>query len=90
MYSAKNAGRRTFRFFEAQMDAACQARRALELDLRDAIRTRSFELHYQPLVDLDGFEVAGCEALLRWRHTAARHDFPGRIHSCCRGHRHDR
>jgi diguanylate cyclase (GGDEF)-like protein len=68
MYSAKNAGRRTFRFFEAQMDAQARARRALELDLRDAIRTESFELHYQPLVDLDGFEVAGCEALLRWRH----------------------
>src|SRR5439155_6726928 len=27
-----------------------------------------FEIHYQPLVDLRSNEVAGCEALLRWRH----------------------
>jgi diguanylate cyclase (GGDEF)-like protein len=68
MYGAKAAGRRTSRFFEPQMDAKAKARRALELDLREAIRTQSFELHYQPLVDLGSNEVTGCEALLRWRH----------------------
>src|SRR6202171_6101218 len=68
MYDAKAAGRRTFRFFEPEMDAKAKARRALELDLREAIRTESLELHYQPLVDLGSNEVTGCEALLRWRH----------------------
>src|SRR5258708_6028748 len=61
-------GRRTCRFFEPEMDAKAKARRALELDLREAIRTESLELHYQPLVDLGSNEVTGCEALLRWRH----------------------
>jgi diguanylate cyclase (GGDEF)-like protein len=68
MYGAKAAGRRTSRFFEPQMDAKARARRALELDLREAITNESFELHYQPLVDLSSNEVTGCEALLRWRH----------------------
>jgi diguanylate cyclase (GGDEF)-like protein len=68
MYSAKAAGRRTSRFFEPQMDANARARRALEQDLREAIRAQSFELHYQPLVDLASNTVTGCEALLRWRH----------------------
>jgi diguanylate cyclase (GGDEF)-like protein/PAS domain S-box-containing protein len=70
MYGAKAAGRRTCRFFEPQMDAKAKARRALELDLREAIRAESFELHYQPLVDLGSNEVTGCEALLRWPHPA--------------------
>jgi diguanylate cyclase (GGDEF)-like protein len=68
MYGAKAAGRRTSRFFEPQMDAKARARRALELDLREAINSESFELHYQPLVDLGSNEVTGCEALLRWQH----------------------
>ena len=68
MYDAKTAGRRTFRFFEPQMDAKARARRALELDLREAIRTESFEVYYQPLVDLVSNQVTGCEALLRWCH----------------------
>jgi diguanylate cyclase (GGDEF)-like protein/PAS domain S-box-containing protein len=68
MYDAKTAGRRTFRFFEPQMDAKARARRTLERDLREAIRTESFEVYYQPLVDLVSNQVTGCEALLRWRH----------------------
>ena len=27
-----------------------------------------FEIHYQPMVDLRSNAIAGCEALLRWRH----------------------
>ena len=37
MYAAKSAGRRTYRFFEPDMDAQVQARRILEMDLRQAI-----------------------------------------------------
>ncbi len=68
MYGAKSDGRRTYRFFEPAMDARVKARRTLELDMRQAIVDRAFELHYQPVVNLRSGEVAGCEALLRWRH----------------------
>jgi EAL domain-containing protein (putative c-di-GMP-specific phosphodiesterase class I) len=50
------------------MGARMQARRALELDLRQAIIAGDFEIHYQPLVDLASNAVTGCEALLRWPH----------------------
>jgi EAL domain-containing protein (putative c-di-GMP-specific phosphodiesterase class I) len=68
MYGAKADGRRTYRFFEAGMDANVRALRALEFDLRKAIADGGLELHYQPLVDLRDNKVTGCEALLRWRH----------------------
>ncbi|MDB5656864.1 MAG: diguanylate cyclase, partial [Tardiphaga sp.] len=73
MYGAKADGRRTYRFFEPQMDAKVRARRLLELDLRQAIayggfREGGFEVHYQPLLDLRDNAITGCEALLRWHH----------------------
>jgi diguanylate cyclase (GGDEF)-like protein len=68
MYAAKAAGRRTHRFFEPSMETQANSRRELEGDLRSAIAEGGFEIHYQPLVDLRSDEIAGCEALLRWRH----------------------
>ena len=68
MYGAKADGRRTYRFFERDMDERVKARRALEIDLRNAIANGGLELHYQPLVNLKDNTIAGCEALLRWRH----------------------
>ncbi|MET0219879.1 MAG: EAL domain-containing protein [Tardiphaga sp.] len=68
MYGAKASGRRTYRFFDPQMDAQVKARRQLELDLREAIDADAFELYYQPVVDIGSGEIAGCEALLRWTH----------------------
>ena len=68
MYAAKAAGRRTYRFFEPEMDAQARARRALELDLRQAIARGELEVHYQPCVSLQDGRITGCEALVRWRH----------------------
>src|SRR5206468_12579652 len=49
LYRAKTDGRGTWRFFEPAMDASLQRRRALELDLREAMEKDEFELFYQPL-----------------------------------------
>ncbi|WP_315838393.1 bifunctional diguanylate cyclase/phosphodiesterase [Bradyrhizobium prioriisuperbiae] len=73
MYGAKADGRRTWRFFEPQMDARVKARQEMEQDLRQIVGSRDFEgggfeIHYQPLLDLARNTVTGCEALLRWRH----------------------
>ncbi len=68
LYGAKANGRGTSCFYEAAMNAALQARRALEVGLRQAIARDELELHYQPLVDAYSREVSGFEALVRWRH----------------------
>jgi predicted signal transduction protein with EAL and GGDEF domain len=68
LYRAKADGRSTFRFFEPEMDAQLQARRAMEVDLRKALANREFELYYQPQINIRANEISGFEALLRWRH----------------------
>jgi diguanylate cyclase (GGDEF)-like protein len=68
LYGAKADGRGTYRFFEPEMDARMKVRRELEMDLRKALANAEFELHYQPLVNLETNAVTGFEALLRWQH----------------------
>ncbi len=68
LYRAKADGGGAYRFFEAQMDARMQARRALELDLRKAIVKQQFELYYQPLINVKSGRVTAVEALIRWKH----------------------
>ena len=68
LYGAKASGRGTFRFFEQAMDAKMMARHEMELDLRRALVKGEFEIHYQPLVNLEQDRICTCEALLRWNH----------------------
>jgi diguanylate cyclase (GGDEF)-like protein len=68
LYRAKRDGRGTHRFFEPQMDALMQARHAMEVDLRKALSNGEFELHYQPIVNLESQAITGFEALIRWNH----------------------
>ena len=42
----------------------------LRADLALAIERGEFRLEYQPVVRLGGGQVAGAEALIRWRHPA--------------------
>ena len=67
MYQAKAAGRNTLRFFEPEMQATVNARATLEAELRQAVHSGQFVLHYQPQSEGDA-RLSGVEALLRWRH----------------------
>ncbi|MCB8873970.1 putative bifunctional diguanylate cyclase/phosphodiesterase [Acidisoma silvae] len=67
LYQAKQDGRLQYRFFEPAMQEKAQARRLLEVDLRQALAADEFELHYQPVVDIRTRHVTGFEALVRWR-----------------------
>jgi diguanylate cyclase (GGDEF)-like protein len=68
LYAAKNGGGGDHRFFALEMEEAAQERRALELDLREALSSDQFQLYFQPLVDLRTGRVTTCEALMRWKH----------------------
>ena len=67
LYRAKDGGRGRYAFFNSEMDASVKGRRALQDDLRAALRTKSLELHYQPQVNSRS-EIVGLEALVRWKH----------------------
>jgi diguanylate cyclase (GGDEF)-like protein len=65
---AKSEGRGIYRFFEQEMDARTQARRKIELALKNALPRDEFELFYQPIVNLKTNQITSFEALLRWHH----------------------
>jgi diguanylate cyclase (GGDEF)-like protein len=77
LYKAKNDGRGTFRFFESEMDARAQQRRAVEMELRSALQSGEFEVFYQPLFATKTREIEGFEALVRWRHPEKGMVSPG-------------
>ena len=68
LYRAKEEGRNATRFFEPEMDARLQRRKAIERELRLALTRDQLELFYQPKISLLTDELAGVEALVRWRH----------------------
>jgi diguanylate cyclase (GGDEF)-like protein len=68
LYRAKSDGRGVFRFFEPAMDAQLQARRSIEVDLRDALAQDQMEVFYQPVFDIGEDRICGFEALMRWHH----------------------
>jgi diguanylate cyclase (GGDEF)-like protein len=68
LYRTKSEGRGAWRFFEPEMDVRAQARRTLEIDLRNALTNDAFRLFYQPLINLKTRRISTCEALLRWPH----------------------
>lgn len=74
--SARQAGGRSYRFFDPALQAAVEHRRRLEDDLRAAVASRELKLAFQPIVDLRERRLAGAEVLLRWLHPQRGHVSP--------------
>ncbi|MEO6104482.1 MAG: PAS domain S-box protein, partial [Pseudoxanthomonas sp.] len=68
MYRAKAGGKSGFVVFDEGMHAQAQSRLQLETDFRLALERAEFVLHYQPIVSLEGGQLVGAEALVRWHH----------------------
>ena len=68
LYRAKGAGRDQSVLFEHSMQSAAKERLALKSDLESALNDDEFSLLYHPIFDLEGIEIQGVEALLRWEH----------------------
>ena len=68
LHAAKAAGRGGFRYFTAELDEEANQRRAVEMDLHDALANGEFELYFQPLFDLASNRFSSFEALIRWNH----------------------
>lgn len=67
MYRSKRTGRNTYQLFTPAASASSPSRLNLAAQLRNALRSGEFLLHYQPIVDLHSARIRGVEALLRWQ-----------------------
>ncbi|MGE5705002.1 MAG: putative bifunctional diguanylate cyclase/phosphodiesterase [Clostridia bacterium] len=68
MYLAKEQGKNTYQFYQADRSAAANRKFMLEGYLRKALSKNEFELYYQPKMNIRTGELIGMEALLRWNH----------------------
>ena len=84
MYAAKAAGKNRWKQFAPAMHEDLVARLTLEGELAVAIDEDQLDVHYQPLVRLDGQRIVGVEALVRWTHPDARPHTPGGVPRGCR------
>ncbi|MFK3775307.1 EAL domain-containing protein [Pseudomonas sp. NPDC089406] len=79
MYSAKQAGRAQYRFFDPSLNLSDIQAFTLEQAFGSALAERQFVLHYQPQIRLDTLQVLGYEALVRWQHPEFGLLYPDRF-----------
>jgi diguanylate cyclase (GGDEF)-like protein len=66
MCHAKTHGKARHELFDADTHARTADRLGLENDLRHAVKSSCFEVHYQPIVSLNSRMTTGFESLVRW------------------------
>jgi diguanylate cyclase (GGDEF)-like protein len=68
LYRAKLDGRNRFVMYTPEIKSEHEENLALEAEMRDAIRTGQFQLHFQPIYNPRSGTAMMVEALLRWNH----------------------
>jgi diguanylate cyclase (GGDEF)-like protein/PAS domain S-box-containing protein len=70
LYEARRKGTQAVELFNPSMVDGRTELVILEAELRRALERNEFEVHYQPIARLADMQLAGFEALVRWRHPA--------------------
>ena len=70
LYEAKRRGGNSVEVFQTSMRDNRAELVVLEQELRRAIERDEIEVHYQPIARLSDMNLAGFEALVRWRHPS--------------------
>lgn len=66
MYQAKEDGKGVMRLYDESMRAKHQRFFDIQSGLKKLIQDQSFNIHFQPVVDLSNNQKIGFEALVRW------------------------
>lgn len=67
-YAKEGLGRRKYQFFAEELNTASTNYLHLESQLRTAIDTDQFAVHYQPIINRSDGNMVSMEALVRWQH----------------------
>lgn len=70
LYEARRRGTQAIELFNPQMVDDRAELVLLEAELRRAIERNEIEIHFQPIARLSDMQLAGFEALVRWRHPS--------------------
>ncbi|MBX2805045.1 MAG: EAL domain-containing protein [Hyphomicrobiales bacterium] len=68
LYTAKNAGRGTYRFFTPNLRTQHEEIEDLKAQIRKGLESQQFEPYFQPQVEGRSGKIVGFEALARWHH----------------------
>lgn len=68
LYASKQGGRNRWTFFAQEMGNAAKERDDLEVELKTAIASDQFILHFQPRLDIKTGKIVSVEGLARWNH----------------------
>ncbi|NOY72045.1 MAG: EAL domain-containing protein [Gammaproteobacteria bacterium] len=68
MYEAKRK-KTGYQFYDSNNDLHTPARLTLVTELRNALKNKELQLHYQPKIDTSLKQPIGVEALIRWQHS---------------------
>ena len=68
LYEAKSGGRNRAHFFNDTLHKRLDMRRDVERDLPQALRDKTLEVWFQPIVRCECQTLVNLEALLRWNH----------------------
>lgn len=63
-------------FYDQSFHKKLEEKLLMEKDLKAAIRSRAFELYYQPQVNCTNGSVQSCEALIRWKNADGKNVSP--------------
>ena len=66
LYQVKGNGRNNFSFYESKMNDEVNRKVAINIRLHRALKEKTLEMYYQPLIDLNTQKIIGAEALMRW------------------------
>jgi diguanylate cyclase (GGDEF)-like protein len=66
MYQAKNLGKNTFQFYQADLSLAHKNRINIEAQLRRSLEHDEIVVYYEPIVEIPTERIVGFEALARW------------------------
>jgi diguanylate cyclase (GGDEF)-like protein len=67
LYDAKDAGRNRFAFYSDDLDELLADKLSFRTEVKKAIKDKEFYFNYQPCFLAKTGEIAGFEALIRWR-----------------------